>query len=169
VPEVLAHATWFRSRSSDVAVLSTTLYTVTTILSPITMSSPPKNTTTVPATTIETPVSPLAPEYAAPLGSPPSATPPSAVAPPINAPAPPATTPQANPKVAELQAMFPTVEVSVIELVLETCGGSTDRSIEQLLSMTDDNFKPDELESVRREEAVRFTFRVEIEADYSPK
>ena len=50
--------------------------------------------------------------------------------------------------------MFPTVEVSVIELVLETCGGSTDRSIEQLLSMTDDNFKPDELESVRREEAV---------------
>jgi hypothetical protein len=51
--------------------------------------------------------------------------------------------------------MFPTVEVSVIELVLETCGGSTDRSIEQLLSMTDDNFKPDELTSVRREEAVR--------------
>lgn len=50
--------------------------------------------------------------------------------------------------------MFPTVETSVIELVLETCGGSTDRSIEQLLSMTDDNFKPDELESVRREEAV---------------
>jgi hypothetical protein len=52
--------------------------------------------------------------------------------------------------------MFPTVEVSVIELVLETCGGSTDRSIEQLLSMTDDNFKPDELESVRREEAVSY-------------
>jgi hypothetical protein len=54
--------------------------------------------------------------------------------------------------------MFPTVEVSVIELVLETRGGSTDRSIEQLLSMTDDNFKPDELESVRREEAVSSAF-----------
>jgi len=65
--------------------------------------------------------------------------------------------------------MFPTVEVSVIELVLETCGGSTDRSIEQLLSMTDDNFKPDELESVRREEAVRFTFRVGSGADDSLK
>ena len=65
--------------------------------------------------------------------------------------------------------MFPTVEVSVIELVLETCGGSTDRSIEQLLSMTDDNFKPDELESVRREEAVRSQSRVERGADDSPK
>lgn len=60
----------------------------------------------------------------------------------------------ADPKVAELQTMFPTVDVAVIELVLETCGGSTDRSIEQLLSMTDENFKPDELEGVRREEAV---------------
>jgi hypothetical protein len=65
--------------------------------------------------------------------------------------------------------MFPTVEVSVIELVLETCGGSTDRSIEQLLSMTDDNFKPDELESVRREEAVRSLSRVGSGADESHK
>jgi hypothetical protein len=127
------------------------------------MSSPPKNPTTVPGPATEAPTSPPAPEYAAPLESPPSATPPSAVAPPITAPAPPATTPHANPKVAELQAMFPTVEVSVIELVLETCGGSTDRSIEQLLSMTDDNFKPDELESVRREEAVSCTIFNETE------
>jgi hypothetical protein len=150
-------------------VLSTTLFTVTIILSLSTMSSPPKNTTTVPAPATEAPTSPPVPEYAAPLGSPPSATPPSAVAPPIAAPAPPATTPHANPKVAELQAMFPTVEVSVIELVLETCGGSTDRSIEQLLSMTDDNFKPDELESVRREEAVSSLSRVESRADESHK
>lgn len=41
--------------------------------------------------------------------------------------------------------MFPTVELSVIELVLETCGGSTDRAIEQLLAMSDPNFKSDEL------------------------
>lgn len=128
--------------------------TIITVLSLTTMSSPPKNPATVPATSNVAPTSPSGPEYAAPLGSPPSATPPSAAAPPITAPAPPATAPHANPKVAELQAMFPTVETSVIELVLETCGGSTDRSIEQLLSMTDDNFKPDELESVRREEAV---------------
>jgi len=65
--------------------------------------------------------------------------------------------------------MFPTVEVSVIELVLETCGGSTDRSIEQLLSMTDDNFKPDELESVRREEAVSSPYLKGDPADYSHK
>lgn len=125
------------------------------------MSSPPKSQTTVPGSATEAPISPPPPNYAAPSGSPPSTAPPSAVAPPIAAPvsaplatAPVASTPHANPKVAELHAMFPTVEVSVIELVLETCGGSTDRSIEQLLSMTDDNFTPDELTSVRREEAV---------------
>ncbi|KIR35744.1 hypothetical protein I307_00954 [Cryptococcus deuterogattii 99/473] len=57
----------------------------------------------------------------------------------------PQTHPDANPKVFELHAMFPTVELSVIELVLETCGGSTDRAIEQLLAMSDPNFKSDEL------------------------
>jgi len=122
------------------------------------MSSPPKHAPSVTPAAEST--SPPPPNYAAPAGSPPSAqaTAPSATAPQDVAPlidsTAPASTPHANPKVAELQAMFPTVEVSVIELVLETCGGSTDRSIEQLLSMTDDNFKPDELESVRREEAV---------------
>jgi hypothetical protein len=90
--------------------------------------------------------SPVTSTFAPPAGSPPSAANPTST--------PTTITPHANPKVNELQAMFPTVEVSVIELVLETSGGSTDRSIEQLLSMTDDNFKPDELESVRREEAV---------------
>jgi hypothetical protein len=51
--------------------------------------------------------------------------------------------------------MFPSIEVSVIEIVLESCGGSQDRAIEQLLSMTDPSFKPDELQSARREEEVR--------------
>jgi hypothetical protein len=114
------------------------------------MSSPPKNLTHTTATPPTAPAPAQATGYAPPAGSPP---PPSEV--PAHVVPAPATTPHANPKVAELQAMFPTVEVSVIELVLETCGGSTDRSIEQLLSMTDDNFKPDELTSVRREEAVR--------------
>lgn len=47
--------------------------------------------------------------------------------------------------------MFPTVELSVIELVLETCGGSTDRAIEQLLAMSDPAFKPDELNVARQD------------------
>jgi hypothetical protein len=62
--------------------------------------------------------------------------------------------PSADPKVAELQVMFPSIDVSVIEIVLESCGGSQDRAIEQLLAMTDPNFKPDELHSARQEEAV---------------
>ena len=52
--------------------------------------------------------------------------------------------PTADPKVAELQVMFPTVEVSVIEMILESVGGSQDRAIETLLSMTDPEFKPDD-------------------------
>ncbi|RSH94903.1 hypothetical protein EHS25_004709 [Saitozyma podzolica] len=72
------------------------------------------------------------------------------------APVVPVTTappPSADPKVAELQVMFPSIDVSVIEIVLESCGGSQDRAIEQLLAMTDPNFKPDELHSARQEEA----------------
>lgn len=71
--------------------------------------------------------------------------------------APTAPTPHANPKIAELQTMFPTVELSVIEMVLESVGGSQDRAIESLLQMTDPDFKPDELASARQEEAVRIT------------
>lgn len=40
--------------------------------------------------------------------------------------------------------MFPSVEPSVIEMILESVGGSQDRAIETLLSMTDPEFKPDE-------------------------
>lgn len=131
----------------------------------IIMSTPPK---------ISSPVNPdgsASPTTAAPptIGltsptSPPGYTAPPGPLPPTSSAAPPSTTTttaapvlHSNPKVAELQTMFPTVDVAVIELVLETCGGSTDRSIEQLLTMTDENFKPDELESVRREEAVSST------------
>jgi hypothetical protein len=39
--------------------------------------------------------------------------------------------------------MFPTVDVSVIEMVLESVGGSQERAIEHLLPMTDPEFKPD--------------------------
>jgi hypothetical protein len=68
---------------------------------------------------------------------------------PVSVPAP------TDPKVLELIAMFPTIDVPVIELVLETSGGSVDRAIETLLGMTDPDFKPDELGNARvREEDV---------------
>nr|XP_018266878.1 uncharacterized protein I303_00858 [Kwoniella dejecticola CBS 10117]OBR89036.1 hypothetical protein I303_00858 [Kwoniella dejecticola CBS 10117] len=60
----------------------------------------------------------------------------------------------ADPKVNELHQMFPTVELSVIELILETSQGSTDRAIEQLLGMTDPEFKSDELEGTREDAQV---------------
>ena len=64
------------------------------------------------------------------------------------------TTPPVDPKVAELHLMFPTVEPSVIQLILESSDGSTDQAIEQLLQMTDPEFKSDELPVVQREEGV---------------
>lgn len=62
--------------------------------------------------------------------------------------------PAEDPKVAELRVMFPTVEVVVIEMILESVGGSQDRAIEQLLSMTDPEFKPDESAHTRTEDDV---------------
>ena len=64
----------------------------------------------------------------------------------------------ANPKVAELHTMFPTVETSVIEIILESVGGSQDRAIEQLLSMTDENFKVEAGSTARREAEVCLLF-----------
>lgn len=88
------------------------------------------------------------------------------------APATPVTSappPSSDPKVAELQVMFPSIDVSVIEIVLESCGGSQDRAIEQLLAMTDPNFKPDELHSARQEEAVsRLVGLSQLRASTSP-
>lgn len=78
-----------------------------------------------------------------------------AQAPMAQAPAPTPT----DPKVLELVAMFPTIDVPVIELVLETSGGSVDRAIETLLGMTDPDFKPDELGNARvREEDVSLSY-----------
>ncbi|KAK8861767.1 hypothetical protein IAR55_002590 [Kwoniella newhampshirensis] len=100
----------------------------------------------------------LTPPIAPKTTSPTTAAPPLDIyAPPAISPPPPAQsthTQTADPKVAELELIFPTVEVSVIELVLETCGGSTDRAIEQLLGMTDPNFKPDELSGTREDTQV---------------
>lgn len=78
----------------------------------------------------------------------------------VSAPSPAAARPpppamHSNPKITELQNMFPTVDPGVIEIVLESVGGSQDRAIEQLLSITDENFKAEEeVPGYRREAEV---------------
>ena len=64
--------------------------------------------------------------------------------------------------------MFPSIEVEVIEMILESCGGSQDRAIEQLLSMTDPEFHPDELAHSRQEEAVSGAVDSGISDPFSP-
>jgi hypothetical protein len=59
--------------------------------------------------------------------------------------------------------MFLTVDVAVIEMVLESVGGSQDRAIESLLQMTDPDFKPDELASARQEESNQ----VDLDAEFA--
>lgn len=59
--------------------------------------------------------------------------------------------------------MFPTVDVGVIEMVLESVGGSQDRAIESLLQMTDPDFKPDELAAARQEESNQ----VDLDAEFA--
>jgi hypothetical protein len=58
-------------------------------------------------------------------------------------PDPPRNAPHSDPKVQELLTMFPSVDPSVVVLILESVHGSQDRAIEQLLTMTDPEFKPD--------------------------
>jgi hypothetical protein len=70
---------------------------------------------------------------------------------------------QSDPKVAELQTMFPSVDPGVIEIVLESVGGSQDRAIEQLLSITDENFKAEEeVPGYRREAEVGYSCLLEV-------
>lgn len=92
------------------------------------------------------------PAAASPVATSPKATSPTVASPLASTPASPspgvtAGVPLAaagDPKVAELQSMFPTVDVGVIEMVLESVSGSQDRAIESLLQMTDPDFKPEE-------------------------
>ncbi|BGP46034.1 hypothetical protein JCM10450v2_001874 [Rhodotorula kratochvilovae] len=51
-----------------------------------------------------------------------------------------------DPKVAQLKALFPDLEDGVLEAVLEGCAGSLDEATEQLLVMSDPNFKTDTTE-----------------------
>ena len=89
------------------------------------------------------------------MSSPTSPPPPSpSPLPDVTSPHPATSPPSTDPNVAELQVMFPTVDPSVIFLILESSHGSSDRAIEQLLQMTDPEFRPDELHAVRHEEEV---------------
>ncbi|KAL1411859.1 hypothetical protein Q8F55_002832 [Vanrija albida] len=78
---------------------------------------------------------------------------------PAAAPAPA----HANPKVNELAVMFPTVDTGVIEMVLESVGGSQDRAIESLLQMTDPEFKPDPSAQAASEESPQ----VDLDEEYA--
>ncbi len=66
----------------------------------------------------------------------------------ISAPAPVSTLPEAHedvsadPQVAALQAMFPDMDVSILQTVLEASGGNQDQAIETLLTMNDPDYKP---------------------------
>ncbi|KAG9051391.1 hypothetical protein FS837_008488 [Tulasnella sp. UAMH 9824] len=50
--------------------------------------------------------------------------------------------PELDPKVAGLQAMFPTFDAGVLQSILEVSGGDEDQAIETLLSMSDPEYKP---------------------------
>lgn len=64
------------------------------------------------------------------------------------APPPVSTPPEAHedvyfdPQVAALQAMFPDMDVSILQSVLEASGGNHDQAIETLLTMNDPDYKP---------------------------
>ncbi|KAG9035335.1 hypothetical protein FRB95_011486 [Tulasnella sp. JGI-2019a] len=47
-----------------------------------------------------------------------------------------------DPRVATLQAMFPDIDVSILQLILEESGGDTDTAIEALLAMSDPDYRP---------------------------
>ncbi|KAI9632885.1 uncharacterized protein MKK02DRAFT_19921 [Dioszegia hungarica] len=102
------------------------------------MSTPPPTSTAAPLSPARTisPAQTTTPSYAPPTTRPP----PPAPAPALNM--------HSDPKVAELQTMFPSVDPGVIEIVLESVSGSQDRAIEQLLSITDENFKAEEDQQV---------------------
>lgn len=112
------------------------------------MSTPPPTSTAAPLSPARTisPAQTTTPSYAPPTTRPP----PPAPAPALNM--------HSDPKVAELQTMFPSVDPGVIEIVLESVSGSQDRAIEQLLSITDENFKAEEdVPGYRREAEVGHT------------
>ncbi|BGP30071.1 hypothetical protein JCM10296v2_001823 [Rhodotorula toruloides] len=51
-----------------------------------------------------------------------------------------------DPQVDQLRALFPQVEVEILEAVLVASGGSLDEATEQLLVMNDPEYKPDPVE-----------------------
>ncbi|KIM75984.1 hypothetical protein PILCRDRAFT_798452 [Piloderma croceum F 1598] len=52
--------------------------------------------------------------------------------------------PPSDPRMASLQAIFPTFDEAVLQSVLESVGGNQDRAIDMLLGMSDPNYVPQE-------------------------
>lgn len=77
---------------------------------------------------------PSTPEHDLPNVQPATSTPPAAV-----------HADEIDPQVASLQAMFPTFDVSILQLVLEECRGDPDRAVDTLLGMSDPSYKPQTL------------------------
>ncbi|KAG8890371.1 hypothetical protein FRB98_008946 [Tulasnella sp. 332] len=75
---------------------------------------------------------------------------PSTPAPELSVQTPVATPPAAvarqeeniDPRVATLEAMFPDIDVSILQMILEESGGNTDTAIETLLAMSDPDYQP---------------------------
>ncbi|KAH8090469.1 hypothetical protein HD553DRAFT_346962 [Filobasidium floriforme] len=90
----------------------------------------------------------ITPTLSTHITSPPTAAP-TALPPATTAPAPPVSAEtNVDPQLAELKAMFPTVEPVVIEAVLETHAGSSpderfEKALGDLLQLTDPDYKPD--------------------------
>ncbi|GAA6054548.1 hypothetical protein JCM3770_006023 [Rhodotorula araucariae] len=110
---------------------------------------------------------PAAPEPSSP--SPPLDTVTAAV--PASDASPQPTHPQDNPprdpKVAQLKALFPDLEEGVLEAVLEGSAGSLDEATEQLLVMSDPNFKTDTTELSQLEADEEFARQLAREEELS--
>lgn len=61
-------------------------------------------------------------------------------------PAPHGTETPRDPKVDQLRALFPNVDLEIVETVLAASGGSLDEATEQLLILSDPSYKPDPVE-----------------------
>ncbi|GAA5830337.1 hypothetical protein JCM11251_001313 [Rhodosporidiobolus azoricus] len=65
----------------------------------------------------------------------------------------PAAAPPVDPKVAQLRLLFETVDVEIIEAVLQEKGGNVDAAMDSLLALSDPDYKPENPEELSQLEA----------------
>lgn len=66
----------------------------------------------------------------------------SSVSPPVATPTEAHQETELDPRVSELRAMFPDLDVAILESVLEACDWDPAKAIDMLLGMSDPNYKP---------------------------